>query len=82
MNPMNKVIVDRTLRSKLDNLDVELELCDESGRTLGYFVPADQYDRSLYDWAKAQISDEELERRLQEPGGRTTAEVLARLGRQ
>jgi hypothetical protein len=82
MTLMTKLVVDPTLRTKLENVESELELCDESGRTLGYFVPATQNLRELYDWAKTQITDEELERRKNEPGGRTTAEVLARLGKE
>jgi hypothetical protein len=79
---MNKVILDESLRSKLQNLETELEFCDESGCTLGYFLPSVERDRLLYDRARAQITDEELERRRQEPGGRTTAEVLARLAKR
>ena len=37
------------------------------------------HGRELYEWANAQISDEELERRRKEPGGNSTEEVLARL---
>jgi hypothetical protein len=76
---MTKLIVHPSLRSQLNGLASELELCDETGRTLGYFVPAAEHERQLYDWANAQFTDEELERARQEPGGRTTAEILARL---
>jgi hypothetical protein len=78
---MNKVVVQATVRSQLHDLDSELELCDESGRTLGYFVPASEVEARHYEWARAQFTDEELERARGEPGGRTTAEILARLGR-
>ena len=76
---MNKVMLDETLRSKLNGLDTRLELCDESGRTLGYFLPAAEVDRSLYAWAHEQFTDEELELARRQPGGRTTAQVLDHL---
>ena len=71
----------RTLvvRSKLDNLTSALELCDEAGVTLGYFVPAADRDRDVYDWARAAFSDEDIEHARQQPGGLTTEELLARL---
>jgi hypothetical protein len=78
---MNKVILDPDLRAKLHNLDGELELCDESGRTVGHVLPADVYRDLLLAWADAQISEEELERRRRQPGGRTLAEIWKRLGR-
>ena len=78
---MNRVVLDQSLRSKLNNLDSQLELCDESGRVVGYFVPAEEHHRLLYDWAQSQFTDEELERARQEPG-RTLSEIWARLGQK
>ncbi len=75
---MNRVVVDEAVRSKLRNLD-EVELCDESGRKVGHFLSEELYRRLLYDWANAQITDEELERRRRQPGGRTLAEIWSRL---
>ena len=55
------------------------ELCDPSGRILGYFTPA--ADRDLYATAEIPpIDEEELRRREHEEGGYTTAEVLDHLG--
>ena len=76
---MNRIIVAPSLRSKLDNLDSRLELCDESGKTLGYFAPAWEQERLLYAWARAKFTDEEIERARGEPGGLAIAEVLADL---
>jgi hypothetical protein len=72
---MTKVILDDILRARLKNLDQQLEVCDEAGRTLGHFLPAQLYQRLLYDWGNAQIDDNELQRRLNEPGGRALAEI-------
>lgn len=79
LDVMKRIIVDRSLRSKLDNLDSRLELCDESGEILGYFVPASEQQRLLYAWARAEFTDEEIERARKEPGGLTIGELLAEL---
>jgi len=74
---MTKVTVDQTLRSKL--LNGQVELCDETGQTLGFFLTAEEYKHLFLELAKLKFSPEELERRFHEPNGHTTAEVLARL---
>jgi len=75
---MNKVILDEALQARLRGVD-EVELCDKSGQQVGHFLSKELYHRLLYDWANAQITDEELERRRRQPGGRTLAEIWARL---
>ncbi|MFH1920482.1 MAG: hypothetical protein ABIP48_11430 [Planctomycetota bacterium] len=75
---MNRVILDEPARAKLRGVD-EVELCDESGRPLGHFLSEELYRRLLFDWANAQISDEELQRRRRQPGGRALADIWARL---
>ena len=37
---MTKITVDSATLEKLHNLDTRLELCDASGKTLGFFHPA------------------------------------------
>jgi hypothetical protein len=78
---MTKVICDEAMRAMLDHGDEHLELCDESGRTLGYFVPTPVNEPALYEGVESPISAEELERRRHETGGQTLAEIWARLGR-
>lgn len=75
---MIKVVVDESTRSKLRQV-AEAELCDKTGRTLGRFFSGEAYRRLLYNWANARITDEDLKRRLQQPAGRTLAEIWARL---
>ena len=57
---MRKVALDRETLRKLRDLRDDLELCDESGNTLGYFSPV--ADRSLYEGVDSPISEEELDR--------------------
>jgi hypothetical protein len=79
---MDKIIVNDTLRTHLPTLDRQVEFCDESGRTLGHFLPEKVYKDLLEAWAGARISPEELERRRQEPRGRTLDEIWKSLGQQ
>ena len=51
---MSMVTLDAALRSMLNGLDEPLELCDESGQTLGHFLPAAIYRKKLYQLAESQ----------------------------
>ncbi len=68
--------------SKLANLTGEVEVCDPSGRVLGYFRP-NVPDRSLYEGIEVPSDLEERlgrAREQREAGeGHTLAEVLAHL---
>jgi hypothetical protein len=76
---MNKIIVDSVVRTRLDNLSSAMELCDESGVTLGYFVPASDRERALYKWIQESVTDEELQHAFKEIGEYPLDEVLADL---
>jgi len=79
---MSRVLLDSQLRSKLNGLDDQLEICDESGKTLGRFLPEALYRELLLAWSKADLPDEELQRRREEPRGRTLAEIWDKLGQK
>jgi hypothetical protein len=64
---MKKLVVDATLR---EQLKPPLELTDETGQTVGYFISRQQFDRiaqleedrkALYEWANSLVTDEELD---------------------
>jgi hypothetical protein len=80
---MSKVILDEVLRAKLNGLHEQVELCDESGQTVGHFLPADAYKKLFYAALAAECphSAKELERRHQAEGGRSLAEIWKSLGR-
>ena len=75
-----KITVDDALRSRLHDFRLPLELCDESGKVLGYLMPA--VDHSLYEGVDSPVSEEELDRRSQEGGGRPLADILRDLESQ
>jgi hypothetical protein len=78
---MGKLTLDPDLRSKLNGLNEQIEVCDEGGRTIGHFLPEDLYRRLVYAWVNAQVTDEELAKAAREPGGRSLAEIWKSLGR-
>jgi len=79
---MTRVIVDESLRSKLNGLDDQVEFCDESGRTMGHFLPDAVYKKLLYTFDQCPYTEEDIRRFMEEPGGRTLAEIWQRLGRK
>jgi hypothetical protein len=74
---MNRVIVDPVTLATLANTHQKVELCDDSGRVLGHFVPLE--DRAAPPRREPRISEEEIERRLRRGGGRSLAEIVADL---
>jgi hypothetical protein len=73
----NRITADDVLRKKLGDLAVPLEVCDDSGKALGHYLPAETYRALLYSSAnEPQISSEELQARFAEPGGRKLADIL------
>ena len=79
---MSKIVLDQTLRSKLNGLNEPMEVCDESGTTLGHFLPSAQYQKLLYQVAEAACphTAKELEELQKETGGVTLKEIWKSLG--
>ena len=72
---MERVIIDASLSSQLGELPSPITLYDPSGLPIGLFVP----NKTLYANLNCPISDEELDRREREGGGRPLAAILADL---
>ena len=66
---MERIVLPNDKLAELHNLDHYLQLCDETGRVLGYFTPAS--DEPL----ESPLSEAELRRRIEEPR-LTTQDVL------
>ncbi|HEV2971500.1 MAG TPA: hypothetical protein VGY55_16105 [Pirellulales bacterium] len=73
---MTRVIVSAAIQAQLHNLDDVLEVCDESGRTLGFFHPAMQADRSTGEKIASPYSDREIEEFRKQRTGRPLSEIL------
>jgi hypothetical protein len=76
---MVRIMLDDFAASKLQDAGTNAELCDASGRVLGYFRPA--VDKSDYEGVECPVSDEELRLRAREGGGRPLRDILADLER-
>lgn len=77
---MSRITLDPELRSKLNGLSEPLELCDESGKRVGIYLPWEEYRRLLYRDIEIPFSPEEIEQRRNEQGGSSLAEVWKRMG--
>ena len=80
---MKKITLDAELLAKLNGLKHSLEVCDAEGRTVGYFLPAAEYRKLLYDAvesARPPVSEEELDRRRNEGGGISLKEFWKKMG--
>jgi hypothetical protein len=76
---MTRITVNDALLGQLGAGQSEAELCDASGRRVGYFLSDEVYRQLVCRWANAQVSDDELARCRMETESHTTAEVLERL---
>ena len=76
---MVQLTVDEKAAVALSAAREQVELCDESGHRLGYFLPPALHERLLHDWARSRVSDAAIEAARAEEGGDTLAEVWARL---
>lgn len=76
---MGRVILDLETRAKLNGLTEQLELYDESGKLIGYYLPPKAYT-ALTMPVDPPFSEEELNRPidLSDPG-RPLDEILAEL---
>jgi hypothetical protein len=75
---MTKVTVDAETRVKLNHLNGLLEVCDEGGRTLGFFHPVMDTVGQGGPTSKSPFTREDLERRRQDHTGRPLTEILER----
>jgi hypothetical protein len=74
------VTVDQELRSRLNGLDRPIEFNDESGKTLGVFLPAEEYYQLLYRDVEIPFSDEEIAQLRQAKEGCSLEEFWKRMG--
>jgi hypothetical protein len=73
---VTKLTVDPDLRTKFANFQELLELCDESGRVLGFF------HRTTTNKTALPISDGEIEITRKQRTGRPLADIPADLNQQ
>jgi hypothetical protein len=74
---MTKIMIDSATRARLADVVNCAELFDESGRSLGHFIPA--VDPRWYQQVEIPFSDDELVAAETETETYSTADVLRRL---
>lgn len=70
---MTKITIDQETRAKLSGLREHVELCDETGNTIGYFLPTGVLKHL------SPLPDEEIERRREKRSGRPLRDILREL---
>ena len=76
---MAQILIKGELSDTFAAVSGEVDLVDENGRVLGHFIRVPQN----VDWPHADfpaISEEEIQRRRKQKGGRTLAEIWKSLG--
>ena len=73
---MNRIAVDSVAASQLQGLILPVEIVDETGKTLGRFIPS----REVLERDQCPYTPEELEEMRNEPGGCTLEELWKSLG--
>lgn len=68
---MTRIVIDRRTRAQLNDLQEPLQFIDESGQPLGLFTPT-----ASATVLKPQISEDEIQKRLAQGGGRPLADIL------
>lgn len=81
---MEKITLSPDLLAHIQDAHCQVEVCDESGKTVGFFLPTELHRELLYAWVKSQFSDEEAaaaraERKTQP--GYNTLDAIAHLNR-
>jgi hypothetical protein len=71
---MSTVTVDSTTQAQLLSVYQVVALTDAQGRILGHFIPA--IDPETRKAMEPDISEEELERRFRQGGGRPLKDIL------
>ena len=80
---MLRITVDDELRKKFKDFKEDVELYDSDGRVVGRFhISAPWTDPDQWEPLTPEISQEQIERRLEEGGGTyTTAQVIEYLSK-
>ncbi len=76
---MSRFVLLPHIQQEIQKMGDHVELCDESGRLLGYYLSPEAHNRLRYQLANSLVSDDELAEARKHPAGRTTDEVIERL---
>jgi hypothetical protein len=77
---LESVILDKDLKAKLNGLNEQLMLCDETQEPVGVYLPLETYKKLVLKSLEFPFSKEEIERMRSEKGGSSLADFWKRLG--
>jgi hypothetical protein len=77
---MTRITLDSALRDRLGNITEQIELCNESGETLGYFIPGPGRSRQGGGQFEPPYTAEEIAASRKVRTGRTLDEILKDVG--
>ena len=77
---MTRVVIDAQTWAKLSDPHELLELCDPSGKTLGYYQPAFRTGSIEGNQIQSPYTDDEIEERRRQSGGQSLAEFWSKHG--
>ncbi len=76
---MSEITLDAVTAAAIAKSPTATRVCDPDGRTVGYVMPAGEYEawrKAMYDQAFAEITEEDVRRALADPRRHTTDEVF------
>lgn len=77
---MTRIVLDDAFRAKLNGCREKVELCEETGRTVGFFLPEEAYWKLQLAADGCPFSYEELHQSFQDTSGRPLPDIWTSLG--
>jgi hypothetical protein len=74
-------MLDHATVAKFQGVNERVELCDESGRTIGFYDPVNGHVENAQN-LESPYTREQLHQFRNEPGGKPLSEILKRLQNQ
>ena len=79
---MASIVLELESEARLRGFQDVVEVCDHSGKRIGFFHPAKDSDTPTRLKEMSPFTDEEILARCQQPGGRPLADILQDLRRR
>jgi len=77
---MGQIVLDQALRARLNGMTEEMQVRDESGQIVGYFVPAVAYNKLRAAILEVPFSKEAIDQFRNSGGAQTLEEIWKHLG--
>ena len=78
---MSKIVMGPELLRQFQNVNEQVEFCDQAGKTVGHFLPETLYQEMVNAYVEKVFPKSEVEEALRQSGGKTLKEIWRKLGR-